>query len=194
MNRGVALFTPGPMSVPINARDASACALAFAARSALLPLPCGAGFLLEPIPASSFSADSRALVALWCSSRACSPRSDRHRRMRASPNCRQRIAGSPYRTAPRRIDAREGAHATSVHQRCLPEGFYRSCEVHEPYARESALALDLRDACSAGRVLSVGLLDWLLAICLCRNGNILVMGAKIEISTRNTPISVLSMS
>ena len=53
----------------------------------------------------------------------------------------------------RRIDARKGAHATSVHQRCLPEGFYRSCEVHEPYARESALALDLRDACSAGRVL-----------------------------------------
>ena len=40
-------------------------------------------------------------------------------------------------------DAREGAHATSVHQRCLPEGFYRSREVHEPYARESALALDL---------------------------------------------------
>ena len=52
----------------INDRDASACASAFAARSAHQTLPRGVGFLREPIPASSSPADSRAPAAPWCSS------------------------------------------------------------------------------------------------------------------------------
>lgn len=58
----------GSPQMAINDRDASVCASAFAARSAPPPHPRDAGFLLEPIPASSSPADSRAPAAPWCSS------------------------------------------------------------------------------------------------------------------------------
>lgn len=54
--------------LPINARDVSVCASAFAARSAPPPLLYGVGFLRELIPASSSLAVLRAPVEPWCSS------------------------------------------------------------------------------------------------------------------------------
>lgn|GEM_PF-172722 len=56
------------LRMAINARDASACASAFAARSAPPPHPRDAGFLLEPTPASSLPAVPREPAAPWCSS------------------------------------------------------------------------------------------------------------------------------
>ena len=49
----------------INARDASACASASAARSAPPPRPRDVGFLREATPVSLSPADSRAPAAPW---------------------------------------------------------------------------------------------------------------------------------
>lgn len=57
------------LQMAINARDASACASTFAARSASPPHPRDADFLLEPTPASLLPAVPRAPVAPWCSPR-----------------------------------------------------------------------------------------------------------------------------
>ena len=66
----VALFALGSVTSPINARDASACASAFADRNAPPPLPRGVGFLHELTPASSLPAVPREPVVPWRSPRA----------------------------------------------------------------------------------------------------------------------------